>query len=253
VGRACCRLLRQLPGIVPPGTEVAISNDDHEAVILEPNPIPSFGEKQADDQIRVVRLPESKVVRCFRLAKNDDNALLPDGRIAALKGNTLRLYDTSGKLLRVLTREGPRFLSRLGRVRVAPDGRLMVSIEFTGDDDACAMTLWDIREGRMVRPLAGQGVPQRIQDVSFSPDGCWLVSVGAGDTVKMWDVRTGREVRKFLDPRREAVLRDLRADFLDLPGEVLVLGDNFFTPLWFLVDLLSQAFFGPRQGPITAY
>ena len=61
------------------------------------------------------------------------------------------------------------------------------------------VALWDIERGRVVRSLGGRGVPEAICAVRFSPDGPWLVS-GEGDTVKLWNIGSGREVRSFTSP-----------------------------------------------------
>ena len=46
--------------------------------------------------------------------------------------------------------------------------------------------------------------------VAFSPDGRFLASGSVGDTVKVWDVRTGHEVRSLRRPRGTGLQRGLQ-------------------------------------------
>jgi WD40 repeat protein len=109
-------------------------------------------------------------------------------------------------------------LQRLGTVRyrpalpndvaASPDGKVLAT---ASDGD---ITLWDLATGRPLHRLRGAGVPTEFtlgqKHLCFSPDGKYLVSFEGYDRggrvegpaegpclVHLWDVRAGKEVRRF--------------------------------------------------------
>ncbi len=54
--------------------------------------------------------------------------------------------------------------------------------------------LWSTADGKQLRKLEGH--TSFVGALAFTPDGSRLAS-GSGDGVRLWDVATGREVRKF--------------------------------------------------------
>jgi WD40 repeat protein len=87
-------------------------------------------------------------------------------------------------------------------VAFSPDGRFALS----GGLDA-VLRLWDVETGRVVREFRGH--TEQIFSVAFSPDGRLAYSTSGGvykdgrwqdgtdSAVRVWDVATGREVRKL--------------------------------------------------------
>src|SRR5262249_16669268 len=61
-----------------------------------------------------------------------------------------------------------------------------------GSDDEGQVTLLSASEGTHVYTLRGHA--QAVHRVAFSPDGRRLVTGGADEAVKLWDVATGLEV-----------------------------------------------------------
>ncbi len=136
-------------------------------------------------------------------------AFAPDGRAVA-SGNgdgTISLWEAdTGRELRVLRGHRDAVLS----VAFAPDGRLLASRGGGVAYNDNSIVLWDLATGREVRrfgasqgkvPPSFTGSPAWAFEVAFAPDGKLLAS-GAGnvlatdDTIRLWDVATGQEVRR---------------------------------------------------------
>lgn len=96
---------------------------------------------------------------------------------------------------------------RVATLALSPDGKLLAS----GSYDK-TIRLWDVATGKEVRQLLGH--VKRVTSVSFSPDGIQLVSGGItddpittpdggviisgwGDHVRLWDVSSGKLIRKL--------------------------------------------------------
>jgi WD40 repeat protein len=111
----------------------------------------------------------------------------PDGqRLVTIGGDGfVKVWDAvSGVLVRALT-QPPRGNSLVGyrTGAISPDGALVVAMSrFTAD-----MRVWDLRSGAHIVDLPTHATG--FVEVSFSPDGRWLVAMG-GDEVRVFDTAT---------------------------------------------------------------
>lgn len=110
----------------------------------------------------------------------------PDGRTFATVGETgLKIWDMkTGKVIRSIAsgKNPPE------AVAFSPEGKSLA----TGSEDGVAIHGAD---GELVRQIRGE--PYRIRSIAFSPDGRTLATAALDDTARLWDVATGRPIRRL--------------------------------------------------------
>jgi WD40 repeat protein len=126
-------------------------------------------------------------------------AFLPDGRVLSGHDDScLRVWD-AGKGKELLCLRG--HVRRVMGVAGSPDGKRALS----GGEDG-TVRLWDLATGKELRQFKGHG--DWVMTVEFSPDGKHALSCSGGHwdqwwrtgtdtTARLWDVETGKEVRRF--------------------------------------------------------
>ncbi|HEX5273439.1 MAG TPA: WD40 repeat domain-containing protein [Gemmataceae bacterium] len=113
-------------------------------------------------------------------------ALSPDGKSLAVSvGHAVVLFDVgTGKELR----SPPAHRNEIEAVAFSPDGKTALT---AGD----GMRLWDAATGK---ELASLGSSLRVGAAVFTPDGRSVIVGHAKDeTIRVWDVATAKEVRRF--------------------------------------------------------
>jgi WD40 repeat protein len=116
-------------------------------------------------------------------------AYSPDGRqLAASTGNPfggtrpgeIRIYGTSGSLLRTLTgHHGP-----VANLAFSPDGKRLASASWD-----LTVKIWNLANGKVLLTLTGHR--ETVWGVAFSPDGRSVASSSDDATVRLWDLSTG--------------------------------------------------------------
>jgi WD40 repeat protein len=87
-------------------------------------------------------------------------------------------------------------------LRFSPDGRLLA----TSTLNSSQVKLWDAKTGHELRILAGSagagagGELSGVSALAFSRDGKLLAAGGRDNTVTVWEVATGRELRRLTAP-----------------------------------------------------
>jgi WD40 repeat protein len=130
-------------------------------------------------------------------------AFSPNGRLAAVDGDSLQLWDPRELTEPVAVYAGSDEFSphRINRIAFSPDGETVAVDDWRGD-----LALLD---GKTLEILdhKQEEVAWVAWDVVFSPDGHYLVTPCLHHTVKVWDVRDGRlAVHRILEGHTDSAL-----------------------------------------------
>jgi WD40 repeat protein len=144
----------------------------------------------------------------------------PNGKLLATAGNgRVRIWQLSKPRspVRVINTTGctnplAARVSVLYSAIFSPDGRFVV----TSDNDGAAC-VWDVRTGKQVKKFTepagvtggvggGTGVGSTpMHWAVFSPNGRQVLTANADGTARIWDVRTGRQIRAVSEPTGESL------------------------------------------------
>jgi WD40 repeat protein len=122
-------------------------------------------------------------------------ALLPGEKrvITGSKDKSLRLWDVeAGTELA----QFPGVTEAVRSLALSPDGRtLAVGHHGDGKEPSGTVRLWNVETRQEMRELAGH--TREVTRVAFSTDGKQLVSSSFDRTVRIWEVATGKELKRF--------------------------------------------------------
>lgn len=182
-----------------------------------------------DGAVRLWRLADAKLVGTLQSPDGIFNSVSfsPDGRTALVTSSsdrTVKLWNLAGAGSDNATTETLLDFNKLGGLiwsaQFAPDGRHVLTI---GGNDA---ELWDRQTRRPVVRFSPHGA---VASANLSPDGKLLVTGSWDHSAKIWDVASGRAIRK-LDGGHEGYINT--AEFSPDGSQVLTASDDGTARLW---------------------
>jgi WD40 repeat protein len=185
------------------------------------------------------------IIEDFKSMSSNRNGwvLSPDARMLAVMESigSVKLVDTATR----------KQLHRLGDAQnrgnnasmaFSPDGKLFAAIGNENKNNMYygVVRLWDTKTGKEVRALAGP-VPKMANEqrfypnnVTFSPDGKMIVSVGyegrRGEVVHLWEVESGKVLPDLMNPTDKKGVVDLIGGLFDRPEYRNMAGAPIFSP-----------------------
>src|SRR5262249_28896310 len=130
---------------------------------------------------------------------HDSRAASPSGRVAQSGQD-----GGAGEENRAVkdSRPEPRLSARVGGVKLSPDSKLaLVPFVYNGhgsrSPDREPLKLFDVDTGQDLRGFKGLS----LDALDFLPSGTQVLGRAADGTLTVWDVRSGRELRRFAKGR----------------------------------------------------
>jgi WD40 repeat protein len=137
-------------------------------------------------------------------------AISPNGQILASAAGKVRLWESgSGKEInRLAVTASCLAFSPNGRVLALGHDNSMYIMRRRGQEPA--ISLWNIADGKQILTLVAgkrsQWQPLVLTSLAFSPDGQTLASADHGGAVILWDVASGKEIRRVDVPAEDSDL-----------------------------------------------
>ena len=161
----------------PDGSKLASGSRDFSIKLWDP---------ETGKNLKTLRCGDDEV---FSIAFSDDGKFIASG--GALNGGISIWDGSTGKKIPKIA-PGSRAVHDIA---FSPNSHILAAALDNYDNSAMPIPLWDVNADKSLRDLRGH--TSAIYSISFSPDGKILASSSSDETVKLWQVETGNEIRTF--------------------------------------------------------
>ncbi|OWK39339.1 PQQ-binding-like beta-propeller repeat protein [Fimbriiglobus ruber] len=125
-------------------------------------------------------------------------ALSSDGKTQAVGGQGptgVQLWDIAEEKVRATIPVGQFYVAALA---YSPDGKTLVAGTGRDHETPGELVVWDVTEGKIKDRWKGHDGP--VVSVHFSRDGQYVASGARSSDIKLWDAKTGKELRELTGP-----------------------------------------------------
>ena len=133
-------------------------------------------------------------------------AFAPDGQSFMIEGNNLYLWSVSPRQrLQTFIKDVDRGLVVMD-VDISADNRFMaVAYGRPSVDEAAAedIVIYSVESGLEVARFGTQGHSRMIMGVAISPDSTSVLTTSADESMVLWEIETGRQLRRFVGHTEE--------------------------------------------------
>lgn len=207
------RELRAYSGETAPVSSLDLSSDGRSLIVS------GQSIQEGYKPLRLWDITTGKQIRSFATDKDNENMISSviyslDRRHAVSTssfGMILWDADTGKKIRNIIDQETANRAGMIASAAFSPDGRYILSGHESSKDNH--LRLWDVATGREIPRFAGN-VSYALRSVVFSPDGRFALSIiyneekketDKREVVIIWDVATGKEIRRLKVNANQAV------------------------------------------------
>jgi WD40 repeat protein len=112
---------------------------------------------------------------------------------------TIKLWDVNTYKLKTSLKSNDWIVVSVWSIALSPDGKTLASAHHTDS----TVKIWDLTTQTMQRTLRGH--IWAVHSVAFSPDGQTVASGSFDSNIKLWNVRTGRQIYNLNGPSHSPV------------------------------------------------
>lgn len=206
-----------LPIAFDPGGKTLTTDAEDNAIVVRDSLTGAEIRRLTKSAERYCHAAASRVAMIAAVSKNDGsigiwktsdakevgrlNIGVPGVRTIALStdGTQLALFSALDRTLQLWSVTTGK---KVGQIPIP--GYLLPHLEFLRNNSELAYVMWPERYIRRIavpslRPIdTDKATRCQVQAIAYSPDGATLASGGTDDIIRIWDTRSGKEIRQFI-------------------------------------------------------
>lgn len=163
--------------------------------------------------------------------------------------SVVRMYDINTSQCYSSYNQAIAHKNQITDVKAAADGSIFASASLDGQ-----VLLWDGVSNRVVNQLSNPHDTQAVYSCQWSRNNRYLLTTGGDHRIRLWDMRTGRQLLVYADQARSTSCSSLLATFCNNEEFIMVASSQAEDADMTLLDSRTGSIivenFGIHQGPV---